>query len=104
MGDLQQFTVHLNFLAEDEEQAIDFGEAYAEALTFLRGEVDGYTTEISSYTDWTEATHVFCGAPGPDRNESCIRRVHAPGEKHRSPVFTWTDDEIPTAPDTPAGL
>jgi hypothetical protein len=82
MSELRRYTLHLDFVAADEQQARRLAEAYAQGLTDLRPEVDGYTARLSAGDDWSRPTAVFCGAPGPDATDVCTDSAGHPGRHH----------------------
>jgi hypothetical protein len=62
--ELRRFTLHVDFMAVDEQEARSQADAYAEGLNRLRPEVDCYTARISVEGDWSRTTAAFCGASG----------------------------------------
>lgn len=100
-----RFTLHLDFLATDHRQALAQADLYAQALNLVRPEVDCYTARLSPGGDWTAATAVFCGIPGPHDSDVCLDiaghrgRHHGPGDSQ-----SWTDDDVPQVPDTAEGI
>ena len=99
------FTVHIDFLADDEDEAMFRAMAYAEGLNALRPEVSSYGARLSGQADWSAAVPVFCNTPGPNPADCCVDRFGHEGRHHGPGVSqVWTDDEIPSAPDSPADL
>jgi hypothetical protein len=101
----RKFTLHLDFLAVDKEQARLRAEQYARALNMLRPEVDCFTARLSADGDWRCPMAVFCGSPGPHEMDVCVGSAGHPG-LHDGPGASgrWGDDQVPRAPDTAEGL
>lgn len=100
-----QFTLHVAFLAKDEEQAGFRAALYVQALNTLRAEVECFGASVSADSDWSAAVPVYCNAPGPDPMDVCLERF-GHEDRHRGPggSGTWTDDEVPAAPDNPGSV
>lgn len=99
------FTLHVMFAAKDLKQALFRADQYALALNMLRAEVDCYQARVSESGDWSNAVPIYCLAPGPDTADVCLRHARHKGN-HAGPGHSdaWTDDQIPTAPDTIEGI
>lgn len=104
-GDQGRYTLHMDFDAANDEHARLLAEMYARGLNYLRLEVDCYTARVSPGDDWAASWQVFCLAPGPDPADVCTDIAEHAG-RHNGPGETrsWTDAEVPTAPDTTEGL
>jgi hypothetical protein len=99
------FTVHLDFLAGSEDEAVGRAGQYAEALLALCPEMDSYRARLSAQADWSASTLVFCNAPGPDPMDVCVDEAgHAGGHHGPGASRSWTDGEIVSAPDSPEQL
>ena len=112
MGDLDQavpaepmFTLHISFSARDESHALTRAVQYAEALGILRPEIDFYRAQVSDEDDWSATALVYCREPGPHPMDVCLlRNGHAGRHSGAGHTGSWTDDQIPTAPDTIAEM
>jgi hypothetical protein len=94
------FTLHVDFLAKDEEQAAFRATLYVEALNTLRTEVDSFRAQVSAESNWSASVPLYCNAPGPDPMDICLESFGHAG-RHRGPGATgkWKDDDVPAAPD-----
>jgi Tfp pilus assembly protein FimT len=91
MTDAQEnrhFTLHVDFLAADIDQARSQAATYTEWLNQLRPEVDGYRACISLAGAWSESTAVFCTASGLDATDICTDTAGHAG-CHHGPGGRW---------------
>lgn len=69
------YTAHIDFVAEDAEDAQDLVASYAEGLSALCPEVETRRARMSPAGDWSATVHVFCGAPSGVPDEACMDRA-----------------------------
>jgi hypothetical protein len=93
------------FLADDDRAARHAAASYAEGLGMLCPEVDFYRARVQRVGEM-EPAEVFCGTPGPAVGEFCIGMAgHGEALLHHDAVGnSWSDAEVPTAPDSIADL
>lgn len=100
-----RYTMHLDFLAPDDKHSVYLTEMYARGLNYLRLEVECYSARVSPAGSWAESVEVFCMAPGPDVSDVCTDVAgHNGNHNGPGPTRSWTDGDMPTAPDTVDGI
>ncbi len=62
----RQFTLHVDFAADDIGRAHEVALALAEGLGILRAEVATHSAAVSAGGVWGDAEPVFCVADGPE--------------------------------------
>lgn len=82
------FTMHLDFLADDEEHARDSAADFAEALALLCPTVDAYRVRVSVDGESGHAAAVYCNAGHDD--DLCLLRAEAHAV-HRGLAGEWRD-------------
>jgi hypothetical protein len=88
------FTLHVDFVAGNEDQALLQAEQYLQALGILRTDIDSFQARVSARQDWSTSIGVFCNAPGPDARDCCVSRFGHDGWHHGvGPTDAWADDE-----------
>ena len=98
---MRLFTVHLDFVAASEPEALVQAVTYAEGMNTLRPEVDCFTARMSADGNWSRSAAVYCGAAGPDEGDVCLDSAGHAGWHHGPGVTDhWDDDEVPAVPDT----
>lgn len=94
---LRPFTLHLDFLAADTDNARWSAAGYANALMHVCPEVDAYRARISVERDGSAAVPVFCQTLAPV-GESVCTDIAEHGGWHHDSVDRWSDAEVPDAP------
>lgn len=73
------YTVHVDFLADDDRQAGLLASSYVEALNTLRPEIETRSAQLSPSTNWRIAAPVFCNEPSGLPDEACTDNSDHPG-------------------------
>jgi len=88
------FTLHVDFAARDEDQALVRAEQYVQALNILGSDVDRRRARVSAAGDWSASVGVLCNATGPLPTDVCLNRFGHDGcHRGTGPTGSWTDDE-----------
>lgn len=99
-----RYTLHIDFVAPNEQHSVYLAEMYARGLNFLRLEVECYGARVSPAGAWSDAVEVFCMSPGPHPMDVCTDISGHPGNHNGpGPTCSWTELDIPEAPDTIEG-
>jgi hypothetical protein len=88
------FTLHVDLVARDEDQALLRAEQYVQALNVLGRGVDRRWACVSATGDWAASVGVLCNATGPLPTDVCLSRFgHDGGHRGTGPTGSWADDE-----------
>jgi hypothetical protein len=67
--------------------------------------VDCYRAQVSPQGNWSMAVPLYCNAPGPYAMDVCLVPCgHGGDHAGPGPTGRWSDNDIPTAPDTIQGV
>lgn len=96
-----RYTLHMDFIAPNDQHSVMLAEMYARGLNYLRLEIECYGARVSPAGDWAASVEVFCMAPGPDPMDVCTDVAgHHGNHNGPGPTRSWRESDMPVPPDT----